>query len=161
MMNGSMLRFSHRTRIQAGLREVSDFHSDTRALKRLTPPPVIVQIHSAQPLGEGSVSEFTMWMGPVPVRWTARHRDVEQPGGFTDEQLSGPFKTWVHRHRFEQVEADVCEITDEIQAAPGSGLYAGTISRLMWMGLPFMFAYRARILKKHLTGRSNLVEAQR
>ena len=57
--------------VRAPLQAVAAFHHDTRALKRLTPPPVFVQIHSMEPLAEGSRSEFSMWFGPVPLRWVA------------------------------------------------------------------------------------------
>ena len=44
-----------------------------------------------EPLGNGSVSEFTLWMGPLPVHWIAIHKDVDPMRGFQDNQLSGPF----------------------------------------------------------------------
>jgi len=63
------ITFQVKTPIQA----VAEFHSSTNALKKLTPFPVIVQIHQLEPLGEGSMAEFTMWFGPFPVRWVAQH----------------------------------------------------------------------------------------
>jgi hypothetical protein len=71
--------------VNAPLADVREFHRDTSALKRLTPPPTIVQLHDVEPLGEGSVSRFTLWVGPLPLRWTAVHRDVSERG-FTDVQ---------------------------------------------------------------------------
>ena len=40
---------------------------------------------------EGSISEFTLCMGPVPIRWRAIHSDIG-PKGFTDIQEIGPIK---------------------------------------------------------------------
>jgi len=150
--------FTYRTQVEAAVEEVARFHADTHALKVLTPPPVFVQIHKVQPLGEGSVSEFTMWVGPIPVRWVARHRDVDPVRGFTDEQLCGPFTSWVHQHRFERVGEDVCIVEDYVEAVYGSGLYRGLVSRLMWMGLPSMFAYRAWVLKRAMYRRARIAE---
>lgn len=76
--------------VPAPLQKVAEFHRDTRALKRLTPPPVFVQIHSMEPLAEGSRSVFTMWFGPLPLRWTAIHSNVDTMHGFTDTQEKGP-----------------------------------------------------------------------
>jgi len=143
-------RFTHQTRINVHRQAVAAFHADTRALKRLTPPPVFVEIHSAEPLGEGSLSEFTMWMGPLPVRWVARHSHVDPISGFTDEQVRGPFTRWVHRHYFREVNSHMTVIEDEVLAIYGTGVFSGLISRLMWFGLPFMFVYREWVLKRAL-----------
>ena len=91
--------FDFRFNVDASLESVREFHRDTSALKRLTPPPTIVQLHKVEPLGEGSVSEFTLWVGPMPLRWKAVHRDVSETG-FTDIQVSGPARAWEHTHRF-------------------------------------------------------------
>ena len=48
--------FDYSFTVDAPLEAVQDFHHDTSALKKLTPPPTIVQLHSIEPLGEGSVS---------------------------------------------------------------------------------------------------------
>jgi hypothetical protein len=68
--------FDYRFEVAAPLRAVSDFHHDTRVLKHLTPPPVIIQMRRFDPLGAGSVSEFTMWFGLLPVNWIVVHSDV-------------------------------------------------------------------------------------
>jgi len=34
------------------------------------------------------------------IRWLARHTAYEQYRLFRDEQVSGPFRSWVHSHRF-------------------------------------------------------------
>ena len=44
--------------VDAPLSAVRDFHRDTSALKRLTPPPTFVRLISIEPLAEGSVSKF-------------------------------------------------------------------------------------------------------
>ena len=52
--------FSYQFTINASLEAVADFHRDTRALKQLSPPPAIVQLHRVDPMVEGSISEFTL-----------------------------------------------------------------------------------------------------
>ena len=64
-----MAVFKYSFTVDAPLVKVSDFHRDTSVLKVLTPPPIIAQIHSYEPLGEGSVARFTLWFGPIPIRW--------------------------------------------------------------------------------------------
>ncbi len=105
-------------------------------MRQLTPPPLIVQFHHVDPLEEGSIADFTMWMGPIPVRWTAIHSQVTSHG-FTDKQTRGPFRAWEHRHHFQELDDGRTEVVDEIKAELG-----GLISRFMWLTLPLLFAYR-------------------
>lgn len=137
-----MLHFQHEFQVKAPVEQVAEFHRDTTTLKLLNPPPLFVQFNSLEPLSEGSVADFTIWFGPLPINWVAVHSDVNPMEGFTDTQLKGPFKTWVHRHTFRRLDQDTCEVKDEIQAEPGEGIFRGLLSRLMWFNLPLLFAYR-------------------
>jgi ligand-binding SRPBCC domain-containing protein len=82
-----------------------------------------------------------MWMGPLPVHWIAIHKNVDPMHGFQDNQLSGPFVRWEHRHIFEPLDDRTTIVVDEIQAELGKGFW-GLLSRFMWINLLFMFAYR-------------------
>jgi ligand-binding SRPBCC domain-containing protein len=145
-----MKQYKHRFRVQAPLASVAEFHRDTRALKRLTPPPLMIRFNDLQPLAEGSVADFTMWFGPLPIRWVAVHSDVNSTTGFTDTQAAGPFEYWVHRHSFQALDDNSTEIRDEIQAQPSGHPFWGLVSRFMWLNLPILFAYRAWRTRKAL-----------
>ena len=134
--------FEHRFVVDAPLAAVRDFHRDTSALKRLTPPPTIVQLHAIEPLAEGSVSTFTLWVGPLPLRWKAVHRDVSDRG-FTDVQASGPAARWEHTHSFVPLTDGRTEIREHIEYEHRPGAW-GVVTRLLfsWPSLRAMFAYR-------------------
>ncbi len=138
-----MKHYSHNFLVQAPLVRVAKFHSDTSALKYLTPPPLVVRFNEMQPHAEGSTADFTIWFGPLPVRWIARHSDVNPAAGFTDTQVAGPFETWIHRHSFVALDENCTIIRDTIQAQPSQHPFWGLISRMMWLSLPLLFAYRA------------------
>lgn len=140
--------------VDAPLQAVRDFHHDTNALKKLTPPPTIVQVQSVEPLGEGSVSEFTLWMGPLPIRWRAVHKNVSD-NGFTDIQESGPMKRWEHTHSFTAIDANTTRIHEHIEYEHFAGP-RGVFSRGLFnqAGLWFTFSYRKRVTKKALEGKS-------
>jgi len=137
-----MLEFDYTFTVRAPLSRVSAFHHDTRALRQLTPPPIVVQMHDVEPLGEGSRSEFTLWFGPLPVRWVAVHSDVGK-GGFTDRQASGPMRHWVHTHRFTAEEDGVTRISEHVEYAHHPG-WRGLLSRLLFSrpALWLLFSYR-------------------
>ncbi len=63
--------FDYQFTVPAPLAAVAAFHHDARILPRLTPPPMRVQLHRVDPLGEGALADFTLWFGPLPVRWVA------------------------------------------------------------------------------------------
>jgi ligand-binding SRPBCC domain-containing protein len=87
--------------------------------------------------------DFTMWAGPVPVRWVARIEDVS-PEGFTDRQVKGPFTRWQHRHSFVALDERTTEVVDVVEAEVKKHPWWGPIGASMWAGLPALFAYRAR-----------------
>lgn len=125
--------------VKAPLQAVTAFHADPRALKKLNPPFVIVQPHRVDLMAEGSISEFTLWMGPIPIRWRAVHRNIGS-NGFTDTQESGPLKSWQHSHRFEALDEDTAQIHEHIEYEYNRGL----LTRLLfgWLGLMALFTYR-------------------
>jgi len=145
-----MPTFDYSFTVNAPLSAVQAFHSDTSALKRLTPPPTIVQLHSIEPLAEGSVSKFTLWVGPLPLRWTAVHRNVS-PRGFTDVQASGPAARWEHTHTFTPLDADSTRIDEHIEFEHKPGLW-GVVTRLLFSqpNLLLMFTYRKLATRWHL-----------
>lgn len=138
-----MRTYSHQFHVNAPLESVVEFHRETRALKKLTPPPLFVSFKKVEPLAEGSVADFTMWFGPIPIHWVAKHSDVEPEKGFTDQQVEGPFEAWVHRHSFQPIEESKTMIIDRVQAEPSNHPFWGLISRFMWISMPILFTYRA------------------
>jgi len=136
--------------VNAPLAAVSQFHHDTSALKRLTPPPTIVQLHDVEPLAEGSVSRFTLWIGPLPLRWTAVHKDVSEYG-FTDIQSEGPAKTWEHTHTFTPVNDNATEIREHVEYDHKRGFW-GVVTRVLFArpNLYLMFTYRKLMTRWHL-----------
>lgn len=119
------------------------FHEGPSALARLTPPPIIMQLHrdERRSLTEGEL-EFTLWFGPIPIRWLARHEPGPTTHSFADSQVKGPLAYWRHEHIFTEVEGGV-ELTDRIELAHRGGL-TGVFTRLAFDGLPLrvLFAYR-------------------
>ena len=134
--------FDYRFTVNAPCEAVSAFHFRTGILKALTPPMMIMQVHRFDPLANGSIGEFTICMGPIPVRWVAEHSDVSLTG-FVDTQISGPMKLWKHTHRFNRVSPQVTEVHEHIEFEHHSGL-RGIWSRMLFprIALIVLFTYR-------------------
>jgi ligand-binding SRPBCC domain-containing protein len=144
--------FDYSFTVRAPLADVARFHHQTEALRRLTPPPVFVQLRQIEPLGEGSVSKFTMWFGPFPVRWTAVHTDVDPERGFTDTQTErGLLKKWVHTHSFIPEDDGLTRVREHIEYEHQAGL-RGLTSRLLFapLMLRLLFTYRKWVTRRTL-----------
>lgn len=147
-----MPTFEHAFVVDASPEAVRAFHGDTGALRVLSPPGTFVRLHAIEPLAEGSVSRFTLWLGPLPVPWTAVHRDVSERG-FTDVQAAGPAASWAHTHRFVPLADGRTRVDDSIVFAHKPGL-AGLLTRALFSrpNLWFLFAWRAfatrRVLRR-------------
>jgi ligand-binding SRPBCC domain-containing protein len=147
------MRYRHVFTVQAPLERVSAFHRRSAGMGDLTPPPIIVRVHQApELLTEGSEMDFTLWLGPLPVRWLARIEQVAATG-FLDRQLRGPFAKWEHRHTFREASGDgpQTEVIDEIEAEVKPHPLWGLVGLSMWIGMPVLFAYRKWKTKKSLT----------
>lgn len=155
-----MPTFDYSFTVHAPLAAVAAFHQDTRVLRKLTPPPIFAQIHSFEPLGEGSLAEFTLWFGPLPLRWLAIHSDVG-PHGFTDTQQQGPLAQWQHTHRFTEVSATKTLVHEHIDYSYKSG-WRGLLSRLLFAppGLALLFTARKWLTRFHVSRLSALAEKQ-
>lgn len=130
--------------VNASLTDVSRFHHDTSVLKRLTPPPIFAQIHSFEPLAENSKASFTLWFGPIPIRWEAVHIDVSQ-NGFTDCQVRGPLKRWRHTHRFTATGERSTRIDEHIEYEHHQDV-RGLFSRLLFSQLALKSLFTARMV---------------
>ena len=81
------MEYKHHFEVNAPLAAVAEFHAQSASMGAITPPPVVVRVHRAPTrLDDGDEMDFTMWLGPLPVRWLARIEDVS-PTEFTDRQL--------------------------------------------------------------------------
>jgi hypothetical protein len=118
----SIAAFIKSSEIQASARDVFAWHQSPDALKKLIPPWEKVTVDQAPPsLGDGATAVLVLHLGPIKLRWVARHRDFidrgEDGGEFTDEQVSGPFASWVHRHVVRATGPNSCVLEDRIEYA--------------------------------------------
>jgi ligand-binding SRPBCC domain-containing protein len=142
--------FEYSFSVKASLEAVSGFHADTSALVKLNPPFVFVQLHRVDPMAEGSISEFTLWMGPLPIRWRALHSKVSV-NGFTDTQEDGPLAFWQHTHSFETIDENSTRIRERIEYEHAAGWW-GLMTRIFFgrFGLMSLFTYRKWATRRSL-----------
>ncbi len=149
-----MPKFTYTSVINAPVETVWNFHEQPDILQKLTPPWQPVKIVRREGgLDVGAISEFLIFLGPIPVRWIARHTACEKNRLFIDEQVSGPMKNWVHRHEFVP-ENGQTKLTDAIEfSLPGGWLVNMLLGGFVGDRLQAMFRYRHEVTKKECESR--------
>jgi ligand-binding SRPBCC domain-containing protein len=131
--------------------EVFDFFCQPINLTRISPPDLQMRLLEA-PLRIQLGSRITLlgrrW--GVPQRLVSEVILFEPHTAFTDEQREGPFRKWVHVHRFEVVSGGT-RVVDRVEFEPPGGILglmvnAAAIER----ELNWLYEYRSQKLREIL-----------
>jgi uncharacterized protein (TIGR01777 family) len=134
--------------------EVFRWHTRPGAFERLLPPWESVRVlDRGNGVAPDSRVSLETRIGPFSKRWLAVHSDVQEGRSFTDEQLEGPFESWVHTHTVVPSSGNGggSVLEDRVEyALPG-----GTVGNVLagaWVRrkLERMFEHRHRVLERDL-----------
>jgi ligand-binding SRPBCC domain-containing protein len=101
---------------------IFEFFSDARNLEQLTPPWLQFRIVTPGPIQmqPGTEIDYRIKIRGIPSSWRSRITIWDPPHRFVDEQVRGPYRMWVHEHRFaEDSGGTACE--DRVEYAPPGG----------------------------------------
>lgn len=137
---------TRRMEIDRPLEELFAFFADAGNLEALTPPWLRFEILSPLPvkMKEGALIRYRLALHGIPISWISKITVWEPPTRFVDEQLSGPFRSWVHEHTFEAL-GDRTLARDHVRyRVPGGAV----VHRLMVRpDLERIFDYREKTLR--------------
>ena len=130
---------------------VFPFFADAANLEVITPPELRFHIVTPRPIAmhPGALIRYRLRLIGVPFQWLTRITEWNPPCEFVDEQLQGPYKTWIHRHRFFEVAEGTRvedEVTYELPLYP-LGEVAAPFVRLQ---VQRIFSYRAAAIRTAL-----------
>jgi len=129
------------------LEEVFSFFSDARNLERITPPWVRFRILTSGeiPMRLGALIDYRIRVHGVPRRWQSEITLWEPGRRFVDEQRRGPYRLWIHEHRFSAKDGGTL-VEDRVEyAVPGGAL----VDRLFVANdVGKIFEYRKRKLEE-------------
>ncbi len=141
-----------RTELARPLDEVFDFFANAHNLEALTPPFLRFEILTPDPiiLRKGTIIDYRLRLRGIPVRWLSEISAWEPPHRFVDTQLRGPYRWWVHEHRFEAARGGGTLMTDRVEY----GVLGGALVNFLLVepDLRRIWAYRDREVRQHLLG---------
>ena len=127
--------------------EIFGFFADAYNLQMLTPDWVNFEILTPKPiqLRAGALIDYRLRIHGLPVRWQTEISAWEPPHRFVDEQKRGPYRLWIHEHRFTpQNGGTLC--TDQVRYAVLGG---GLVNRwFVRRDVGRIFAFRRRKLEE-------------
>lgn len=140
-------RMERVTEIAAPLEEVFSFFSDAENLETISPPWLRFRITTPGPIimKEGALIRYRLRLRMVPISWTTRITAWQPPHRFVDEQLSGPFRMWVHEHTFEERNGRTLARDRVDYIVPGGAIVHRLFVR---PDLEKIFSFRENILRQ-------------
>ena len=127
--------------------KVFAFFSDAQNLDLITPPwlhfrTVTLSSTEMQP---GMMMDHWLRIHGFPWRWRSEITDWDPPVGFVDRQVRGPYRLWIHEHRFEERDGGTL-VHDHVRYAV---LFDFLIHRLFIRpDIERIFAYREKKLRE-------------
>lgn len=97
--------------------EVFEFFSNAENLERITPPELGFHIITELPIDikQGTLIDYNLKLHGFPIKWRTEITEWDPPHMFVDTQLSGPYKQWIHTHRFTEPEPGRTLMEDEVR----------------------------------------------
>ena len=143
---GQRLHVEHWLPLPVG--DVFLFFSDAGNLDLLTPPSLKFRIDTPLPIdmAEGRLIDYRLRLHGIPIRWRSEISAWEPPFRFVDEQRRGPYRFWVHEHRFEEIDGGTRVIDDVHFGVPMGWMFNRWVAR----ELQKIFTYRSARLREAL-----------
>lgn len=136
--------------IPAAAAEVFSFFSDPGNLARLTPPGMRFRILGppSGALEAGSRLEYRIRWTFLRLRWVTRITRWTPDSEFEDVQEEGPYRVWIHTHRFEPTARGAL-MRDRVEYELPFGPVGRLAHRLLVRRqLEAIFDFRARAIEK-------------
>ncbi len=136
--------FERRLRLPASAAQVFAWHERPECLRDLIPPGDPVRVLEATGgIRDGARVVLEIGIFPFRMKWIALHSAYVAGHRFRDEQISGPFRRWVHTHTFIDDGPGASWLIDRVEYELPFGLlgalFGGWLAR---QKIEAMFAWR-------------------
>ena len=146
-----MIRFQKELELPISREELWNWHVRNGAFQRLSPPWQKLSLERFDGVVEDGLGIIALSVGPVKLRWHARHLDVDPPRQFVDFQEKGPFKYWKHTHSMIDRASNTSTLRDAVDfELPLPFISEAFGKNLALKQIDNLFSYRHRIMERDL-----------
>ena len=141
-----------KTRLSRTVEEVFDFFGNAHNLERLTPSFLRFEVLTPDPIimREGTLIDYRLSLRGIPVSWRSEISAWEPPHRFVDVLVKGPYRRWVHEHRFEESGGGML-MTDRVEYSVLGGAIINML--LVEPELRRIWEYRDQEIRRRLEPR--------
>lgn len=133
--------------------EVFPFFADAHNLEALTPPFLHFRALTPAPIAmaPGTRIDYRLSLHGIPLGWQSEITVWDPPHRFVDEQRRGPYKAWIHTHRFTPKDGGTL-VEDEVWYDVVGGRLVDAL--FVRKDVARIFAYREERLRERFGPRS-------
>lgn len=131
--------------------DVFIFFAEAGNLERITPPELNFRILLPKPatIEAGTLIDYCLRLFCWSFAWRSEITIWEPPHRFIDRQVKGPYRLWVHTHRFREEEG-VTVIEDDVRYALPLRPVGEIVHPLLRLHLERIFRYREKAIREIL-----------
>jgi len=133
--------------------DVFPFFCDVLNLERITPPELHFRILTPYPIeiSKGTVVDYRLRLYGIPLRWRSEITTWNPPCEFVDQQVLGPYNTWIHSHLFYEHDGSTI-IEDSVHYRLPLWPLSEIVAPLVHHQLGRIFRYREQAIRAALLG---------
>ncbi len=95
---------------------------------------------------KGTIIDYVIRLNGIPMKWKTEITGWEPPFLFEDTQIKGPYKIWIHEHKFESRGEDTL-MTDTVKYLSYGGIFEFIPQNLIVKNkVEKIFNYREKVL---------------
>jgi ligand-binding SRPBCC domain-containing protein len=134
------------------IEQVFEFFADAGNLERITPPGLNFKIITPQPIDikKGALIDYQLKLRGLPITWKTEISEWNPPHSFVDQALKSPYKQWIHRHTFTEIEKGKTLIEDEVRYRLPLEPFGDLALWFVRRELNYIFDYRQKVVAEIL-----------